>query len=91
MNLGTRISVELVDEFLAAGEGEETFLNSYPHLTREDIRACLALAAFIAREWRPALGVPEFQSEQEEADWWERHPDLIAELFERAAETGESP
>src|SRR6266853_1682051 len=86
MNLGTRISVELVDEFLAAGEGEEKFLSSYPDLSREDIRACLALAVLIAREWRFALGIPEFQSEQEEADWSDRHPDLIAELFDRAAE-----
>ena len=84
-NLGTRISIELVDEFLAAGEGEQKLL-SYPHLTREDICACLALAALIAREWRLALGIPEFHSEQEEADWCDRHPDLIAELFERAAE-----
>jgi hypothetical protein len=88
MNLGTRISIELVDEFLAAGEGEEKFLSSYPHLSREDICASLALAALIAREWRLALGIPEFQSEQEEADWWDRHPDSVAELFRRAAEAG---
>lgn len=91
MRPSTRISIELVDEFLAAGEGEEKFLSSYPHLTSGDICACLALAAIIAREWRLALGIPEFQSEQEETDWWDRHPDSIAELFKRAAEAGESP
>lgn len=41
---GTRISVELVIDLLAAGWTQEQILNSYPHLTLEDVRACLAYA-----------------------------------------------
>lgn len=46
---GTRISVELVLEALAAGETEEGLLAGYPFLTREDIRACLWFAAAAIR------------------------------------------
>jgi uncharacterized protein (DUF433 family) len=42
---GTRISVELVIDLLAAGWTQEQVLDSYPNLTAEDIRACLAYAA----------------------------------------------
>jgi uncharacterized protein (DUF433 family) len=41
---GTRISVELVIDLLAAGWTQEQILDSYPNLTAEDIRACLAYA-----------------------------------------------
>ena len=41
---GTRITVELVLEKLAAGESIEDILTSYPHLTREQILACLDYA-----------------------------------------------
>lgn len=41
---GTRISVELVIDLLAAGWSQEQILDSYPNLTAEDIRACLAYA-----------------------------------------------
>lgn len=41
---GTRISVELVIDLLAAGWTPEQILDSYPNLTVEDIRACLAYA-----------------------------------------------
>lgn len=41
---GTRISVELVMELLAAGYTTEQILERYDHLTREDIQACLAYA-----------------------------------------------
>jgi uncharacterized protein (DUF433 family) len=37
---GTRISVELVVDLLAAGWTHEQILASYPHLSEEDIRAC---------------------------------------------------
>ena len=47
---GTRISVELVVEFLAAGWTHEQLLTSYPHLAEEDIRACLAYAGQLLRE-----------------------------------------
>ena len=40
---GTRISVELVVELLAAGWSHAQILASYPHLSEEDIRACLAI------------------------------------------------
>ena len=42
---GTRITVELVLEKMAAGETEEQILEAYPRLTREGIRAALAFAA----------------------------------------------
>ena len=41
---GTRISVELVIDLLAAGWTAEQIIDSYPNLTVEDIRACLAYA-----------------------------------------------
>jgi uncharacterized protein (DUF433 family) len=44
---GTRISVELVVDLLAAGWNQEQILDSYPNLTPEDIRACLAYASEI--------------------------------------------
>ncbi len=47
---GTRISVELVVELLAAGWSHEQILASYPHLSEEDIRACLAYAGELLRE-----------------------------------------
>jgi len=47
---GTRISVELVVELLAAGWSHAQILASYPHLTEEDIRACLAHASELLRE-----------------------------------------
>ena len=42
---GTRISVELVLEKLAAGETVEQILSAHPRLTREGIQAALAFAA----------------------------------------------
>lgn len=39
------ISVELVLEMLAAGAPFDEVIETYPHLTREDILACLAFAA----------------------------------------------
>ena len=47
---GTRIAVELVVELLAAGWSHAQILASYPHLTEEDIRACLAYASELLRE-----------------------------------------
>ena len=38
---GTRITVELILEKLAAGDSEEQILESYPRLTREAIHAAL--------------------------------------------------
>lgn len=42
---GTRITVELILEKLAAGESEDQILGSYPQLSRKAIRAALAFAA----------------------------------------------
>lgn len=42
---GTRISVEWVVDLLAAGWSLEQILDNYPHLTREDVQACLMYAS----------------------------------------------
>jgi uncharacterized protein (DUF433 family) len=47
---GTRISVELILGRLANGWSFEQILESYPHITREDILAALAFAAEMMRE-----------------------------------------
>jgi len=41
----TRIAVELVVDLMAQGWTQEQILDSYPNLTAEDIRACLAYAS----------------------------------------------
>lgn len=46
----TRISVELIVGRLADGWTFEQVLESYPHITREDILAALAFAAERVRE-----------------------------------------
>jgi uncharacterized protein (DUF433 family) len=38
---GTRIAVQTVLEFLAAGDSVEDVLEEYPSLTRADVQACL--------------------------------------------------
>jgi uncharacterized protein (DUF433 family) len=43
--VGTRITVELILEKLAAGETVEQILDAHPRLTREAIQAALAFAA----------------------------------------------
>jgi uncharacterized protein (DUF433 family) len=42
---GTRITVELILDKLAAGETFEQILEAHPRLRREDIQAALAFAA----------------------------------------------
>jgi len=42
---GTRITVELILEKLAAGETVEQILEAHPRLTEEAVRAALAFAA----------------------------------------------
>jgi uncharacterized protein (DUF433 family) len=44
---GTRISVELVIDLLAAGWTQQQLLDSYPTLRADDVRACLAYASEI--------------------------------------------
>ncbi len=41
---GTRITVQTVLEFLAAGDSIEDLLEEYPTLKREDVQACLDYA-----------------------------------------------
>ena len=41
---GTRISVELILEFLAEGAPVEEILDAYDHITAEDVRAAVAFA-----------------------------------------------
>jgi len=49
---GTRIAVEFVVDLLARGWSVEEILKEYDHLTREDIRACLAYASELLRTER---------------------------------------
>ncbi len=42
---GTRITVQLILEKLAAGESVDQILKAYPQLTKESIRAALDFAA----------------------------------------------
>jgi uncharacterized protein (DUF433 family) len=46
---GTRVTVELILEKLAAGETYEEILEAHPRLTREAIQAALAFAAQVLR------------------------------------------
>lgn len=41
---GTRISVEFILELLASDVSESEILQDYPHLSKEDISACLRYA-----------------------------------------------
>lgn len=50
---GTRVTVELILEKLAAGETVEQLLESHPRLTRESISAALAYAAQAVRDLPP--------------------------------------
>lgn len=55
---GTRISVEFILDLLASDVSEEDILADYPHLNREDIRACLRYAAptrALTRDERPVM------------------------------------
>ena len=49
---GTRLTVELILDKLAAGRTVEELLDSYPRLTREDISAALAYASKSVRARR---------------------------------------
>ena len=47
---GHRIWVSLILDFLASGSTIEELLDQYPGLTGDDIRACIAWGAELARE-----------------------------------------
>jgi uncharacterized protein (DUF433 family) len=49
---GTRIAVELVVDLLAQGWSEEQIIDSYPGITKDDIRACLRYAAEVLKSER---------------------------------------
>jgi uncharacterized protein (DUF433 family) len=46
---GTRISVDLVVGCFAGGMSEAEVLAEFPHVTHDDLRACLAYAADVLR------------------------------------------
>jgi len=50
---GTRITVQTVMEFLAAGDSVDDVLEEYPALTREDVLACM--------DWAARLMADDFQ------------------------------
>ena len=45
---GTRITVQTVLEFLAAGDSVEDVLEEYPSLTEADVRECIAYGSRLA-------------------------------------------
>lgn len=47
---GTRIPVHIILRHLAAGDDFETILKNFPRITKEDIKACLEYASFLATE-----------------------------------------
>jgi uncharacterized protein (DUF433 family) len=47
---GTRIMVSVILDYLSAEESVEYILRQYPSLKREDIRAAVAYAAWLAHE-----------------------------------------
>ena len=49
---GTRLAVELIVDLLAQGWTQEQIIDSYPSLTSEDIRACLAYASEVLHSER---------------------------------------
>lgn len=46
---GTRISVELVIDLLGRGYTTQQVIEQYPHITAEDVQACLAYASQVLR------------------------------------------
>ncbi|MDQ6758179.1 MAG: DUF433 domain-containing protein [Bacteroidota bacterium] len=47
---GTRITVDLIVEKIGYGQTIEQILNSYPHLTRQQVNSCLLYAAETIRK-----------------------------------------
>jgi uncharacterized protein (DUF433 family) len=52
---GTRMPVHVILDLLAAGEPFDGVKVAYPHITDDDIRACIGYAASLAEE---EVGVP---------------------------------
>ena len=53
---GTRMAVEFILELMAGGWSEADILENYPHITREDILACINYARqlVISEQVKPA-------------------------------------
>ncbi len=49
---GTRISVELVIDLLGRGYSTTQVIEQYPHVSAEDVQACLAYASEILKSER---------------------------------------
>jgi uncharacterized protein (DUF433 family) len=49
---GTRITAQTILEFLGAGDSIEDVLDEYPHLTREDVLACIQYSARLMGQFR---------------------------------------
>ena len=47
---GTRIPVRIILSHIAAGEDNTVILKQFPHITQEDIIACLEYASYLATE-----------------------------------------
>jgi uncharacterized protein (DUF433 family) len=47
---GTRIWVSLILDFLSSGDSIVEIIREHPYLTREEILACIAYGAEVARE-----------------------------------------
>lgn len=56
---GTRIWVSLILSFLASGESIEDILQQYPHITKEDILACIAYGAEMSSEHYVPIAIGE--------------------------------
>ena len=55
---GHRIWVSLILDLLAAGETIEEILSAYPSISREDVLACIAYGAEIARDSYVEIPIP---------------------------------
>ena len=54
VNVGTRITVQSVVEYLSAGDSPEEVVRYYPELQPADINACLKFAVrLLDRHWQP--------------------------------------
>lgn len=49
---GTRIAVEFLIDLLAEGWSNQQILSNYPHLTQDDITACLRYAGSMLKQER---------------------------------------
>lgn len=54
---GTRLAVDFIIGLMADGWNDETIVDNYPGLTREDIVACLAYARDLLRAERSWVNV----------------------------------